>query len=139
MPAARSVSNFKITPGRNEDDHTNSSGGGLQERCDHMVIRNEVWIGDQNRFFRPSNGQQVENVILEAATDRRALDELQRSLTAGFKSRENALAAQEIACGLQPALSESGLQITHCGTLNPNIRVAPMVRRHSVPQPIVGE
>src|SRR5689334_18350456 len=109
MTPARSVGNFKITPGRNEDDHTNSSGGRLQERCDHMFIRNEIWIGDQNRFFRPSNGQQVKNVILKAATDGRAFDKLQRSLTAGFKSRENSLAAQEVACGLQPAFGESGL------------------------------
>src|ERR1043165_7137938 len=101
MPSARSVSNFKITRGGNQDDHTNSSGGRFQQRRNHMVIRNEIRIGDQNRFFRPSNGQQIENVILKAATDGRAFDELQRSLAVRLKARENTLTAKEISCRFQ--------------------------------------
>src|SRR4029079_10322843 len=139
MPPARSVSNFKITSGRNEDDHTNASGRRLQQRRDHMVIRNEIGIGDQNRSFRPGNSQQVENVILKAPADRGTFDKLQRSSAAGFKPRENTLAAEEVACGLQPALGESGLQITHRRAFDPNVGIAPVVRRYSVPQPIVGE
>ena len=86
-------------------------------------------------FLRGGDGDQKKHVVLEAAADRRAFDDLRRNFSARLEARKIIIAAEQGPGRLQPTLGERSLEVFYQWSLDPRISFPPMICRAAVSGP----
>src|SRR5918995_736920 len=137
MTTARRVCEPIVDGTRCQDDYPYSPAGSFDESIGHDLFWNEVWIGDENGLFSGVDREKKKHVILEAAAQRRTLDDLCLRCSRMIKTWKIVVPSNSDPGRFKPALGKCGLQKANYRAFDSHISIAPVLRHTSITCPCV--
>src|ERR1700674_632144 len=123
---------------RHDDAHFDSAPERGAQALEREIVRDEISHREVDALSRGGDRQQVHEVHALRAAVRRAAEDLRELRARRLQGWEIALAVKHDAAHLGPVVGKGRLHLRHYRTLDPVMRVAPMVGVLRVAVPFVG-